>query len=92
MKQQAAHTVTVCMGSSCFAHGNQEILEHVQKFLVEQEKSIEVELTGSLCQGKCKDGPSMMVNGKLHTRLTPEKAIRVLRDVFVLTGEYHEQS
>jgi len=90
MKNETAHTVTVCMGSSCFAHGNQEILEHVQKFLVEHVKSVEVEITGSLCQGKCKDGPSMVVNGKLYSRLTIDKAIKVMREVFTLAGEYHE--
>lgn len=90
MNHKTAHTVTVCMGSSCFAHGNQGILEHVQKFLAEHSKSAEVEITGSLCQGKCKDGPSMMVNGKLHTRLTIEKTIKVLQEAFALSGEHHE--
>jgi NADH:ubiquinone oxidoreductase subunit E len=83
MTHQITHKITVCMGSSCFAHGNQNILEQVQKFLSEHSKSAEFEITGSLCQGRCKDGPSMMVNGKLHTRLTVDKAIRILRDTFV---------
>ena len=90
MKNQITHTVTVCMGSSCFAHGNQKILEQVQVFLKEHSKGDEVEITGCLCQGKCMDGPSMTIDGKLYTRLTIDKTINVLREVFTLAGEGDE--
>lgn len=87
MKQQSSHSLTVCMGSSCFAHGNQEIIEHIQNFLKEHSLMATVDLKGSLCQNKCKDGPSMIVDGKVYTRLTVEKAILILRNVFSIPQE-----
>lgn len=90
MNKQTSHKITICMGSSCFAHGNQIILEQVQKFLAENKFDSEVELTGSLCQGRCKDGPTMMIDGKVFTRLNTEKALKVLKDAFTSAGKNNE--
>lgn len=83
MTSKTSTVITICMGSSCFAHGNQQILERIQEFLTKNGKNAIVEVKGSLCQGKCKDGPSMMIDGKMHTRLTVEKALIILSEALL---------
>lgn len=90
MNIQTSLKITICMGSSCFAHGNQIILEQVQKFLADNKFNSEIELTGSLCQGKCKDGPTMMIDGRVFTRLNTEKALKVLKDALTSAGKKNE--
>lgn len=80
------HSVTVCMGSSCFAHGSGEILEAIQKYLSEHSCEASVEITGSLCQGICKKGPTITIDNKCYTHLTVEKALVILGKNLNQTG------
>jgi NADH:ubiquinone oxidoreductase subunit E len=66
------------MGSSCFAHGNQMILEHIKAFLAKNVIESEVDLKGSLCQGCCKDGPSVLIDGTLYTKMNIDKINKLL--------------
>ena len=68
-------TVELCMGSSCFARGNSEILQAVENYLAEKGLSDSVELVGHLCLGKCKFGPNLRIDGTDYSGLTPEEAI-----------------
>ena len=52
------HNITVCMGSSCFARGNQQNLETIENFIKENGLEAEIELSGSRCEGKCVTGPN----------------------------------
>ncbi len=56
--------IVLCMGSSCFARGNGRNLEVVEAFLREHRLDAEVEIAGSLCEGKCGSGPVISVDGK----------------------------
>ncbi len=44
------------MGSSCFTRGNGDNLQIIRDFL-EDNASVDIELTGTLCQEKCNVGP-----------------------------------
>lgn len=68
-------TVELCMGSSCFARGNSEILQAVENFLAEKGLSDSVELVGHLCLGRCKEGPNLRIDGTDYSAITPEEAI-----------------
>lgn len=68
------HRIVICMGSSCFSRGNSVNAELVQRLI--QEKKIRAELadaevTGTLCEGFCKDGPIVIIDGEIHRHVSP---------------------
>ena len=70
--------ITICMGSSCFARGNSRNIEVIQDYLGSRRLPPEVELTGHLCQGHCKSGPNVTINGKMYHEVDPIVIIGLL--------------
>ena len=60
--------IVICMGSSCFARGNEKNLEYCESYLSEHglRDEVDCELSGSLCTGNCADGPIVIVNDKVY--------------------------
>ena len=48
--------ITVCVGSSCHVKGSRSIVEIFQRLISENNLGDKVELGGTFCLGKCKDG------------------------------------
>ncbi|MCR5413742.1 MAG: (2Fe-2S) ferredoxin domain-containing protein [Kiritimatiellae bacterium] len=76
--------ITICMGSSCFARGNERNLAFVEEFLEKRglKDEVDVELDGSLCTGNCASGPVVIVDGKVHTRVDRGLMGDVLESLF----------
>ena len=55
--------ITVCMGSSCFARGNDQNLEFIENYIKENGLEAQVDLSGTRCSGNCADGPNIVING-----------------------------
>ena len=56
--------IKVCMGSACFAKGNQENLEFIKEYIRENTLDSEVKIIGALCENKCSVGPRVIINDK----------------------------
>ena len=63
--------ITICMGSSCFSRGNNINAESIERFLEENKLSGKVEVRGCLCEGHCKEGPNIRINGELLQGIEP---------------------
>ncbi|HPX46569.1 MAG: (2Fe-2S) ferredoxin domain-containing protein [Treponema sp.] len=63
--------ITLCMGSSCFSRGNNVNAELIDRFLRENNLDAAVETHGCLCEGKCKAGPNIRINGELVQGVEP---------------------
>lgn len=63
--------ITLCMGSSCFSRGNSINAQSIEHFLAERNLSARVEVRGCLCEGHCKDGPNIRINGELLQGIEP---------------------
>lgn len=63
--------ITICMGSSCFARGNETNLALCEEFLAARElrDEVDVELAGSLCTGNCASGPVVIVDGRVYVKV-----------------------
>lgn len=63
--------ITICMGSSCFARGNERNLAVCEDFLASRglRDEVDVELAASLCTGNCAKGPVVTVDGEVHTQV-----------------------
>jgi NADH:ubiquinone oxidoreductase subunit E len=75
--------ITICMGSSCFARGNEKNLQCCEEFLAERglRDDVDVELGGSLCTGNCSQGPVVIIDDKTYTNVDRG----VMRDILERT-------
>lgn len=74
-------TITVCMGSSCFARGNAEILAMIEEVLHQKKKEDRVDLRGSRCEGKCAMGPHIKINGLPYPEMSPDRLKSLLSEI-----------
>lgn len=71
------HVVKVCRAEACQSMAGRELEEHIKRHLKVElgattaDKRITFEAV--YCLGLCACAPSMMVDGKLHGRMTPAK-------------------
>lgn len=70
--------IKICMGSACFAKGNQENLEYIKEYVEENNLDSEITIVGALCENKCDIGPRIIINDKEYTNVTKEKIKEVL--------------
>lgn len=71
--------IKVCMGSACFARGNNQNVEIIENFIKENNLDAKVELVGSHCEGKCAEGPNLYINEKHYSNITPDKIEDLLK-------------
>lgn len=77
------HSIVICMGSSCFARGNDRNLEVIETFLSGNGLEAEIFLRGSRCEGRCPDGPNITIDGKAFNKVCPEDLERILNRIFL---------
>lgn len=70
--------ITVCMGSSCFARGNDKNLEFIENYIKENGLNAQIELSGTRCEGKCATGPNIIINGVEYHEVDEEKLVKLL--------------
>jgi NADH:ubiquinone oxidoreductase subunit E len=71
MSEERLSNITICMGSSCFSRGNNRNIEVMQEYLATRSLPPGVELKGHLCEGHCKSGPNVVINGKTYHEVDP---------------------
>lgn len=71
-------TIKMCLGSSCFARGNDELLSFVKKYIADNKLNGKVELTGCRCEHLCADGPNVFIDNEKYTNVTEQKLVEIL--------------
>jgi len=71
-------TILICMGSSCFARENRENLFLIEEYLKQHQLTDSVRIEGSLCMGKCAQGPNLTVNGNHYGPVSSENIKNIL--------------
>ena len=74
--------VVICLGSSCFARGNKQLVKIVNDYLRDRNLLNEVRFHGERCFGQCAVGPSLKLNRVIKERLDEETVIAVLDEFF----------
>lgn len=59
--------IIVCIGSSCHIKGSRQVVERLQELIAEKGLADRVELGGTFCMGRCKDGICVTVDGEFHS-------------------------
>lgn len=75
-------TINICMGSSCFARGNQEHLAFIEKIITDNSLANRIELSGRRCENKCAKGPFIDFNGKEYGNINTEEIVKILKEHF----------
>lgn len=82
LTRQGKHKIRVCQGTACHVRGGKQILAAVKKRLGigagQTTEDYQFSLERVACFGSCALGPVMVVNNKVHGRMTPQKAERLL--------------
>jgi len=80
-----AHTVSVCRAESCQAMGAEALAAHARRRLGvdfhETTPDGRFSLEPVYCLGNCACSPAVMIDGRLHGRVTPERLDALLSDV-----------
>jgi NADH:ubiquinone oxidoreductase subunit E len=82
---QGKNSIKLCRTISCDMAGKQKIEEALIRELGisfgETTKDKKYTLEHTNCMGMCDQGPAMLINEKVYTRLDPEKAVNILKEV-----------
>jgi NADH:ubiquinone oxidoreductase subunit E len=75
IKKETFMKITICIGSSCHLKGSRQIVEQLQQLVAQNNLKNQIELSGTLCIGKCQEGVNVLVDGKGYS-VSPETVIR----------------
>ena len=82
LTRQGKHNIKVCRGTACHVRGSARIMSAVRKRLGigpgETTPDYMFALERVACFGSCALAPVVVVDGKVHGRMTPEKALRIV--------------
>lgn len=71
--------ICVCIGSSCHIKGSRQVVEQLQSLITDNSVSDKVELAGTFCMGKCRQGVCVTVDDEFYS-LTPDTVKEFFND------------
>ncbi len=78
------HEIQVCNGTSCHLRGSDRLLDSVQQLIGirpgEMDTDAKFSLETGSCQGCCTLGPEIIIDGRHHGRMSPDKAQDLLKN------------
>lgn len=85
LTRKGKHCVSVCQGTACHVRGAAKLMKAVTNKLGidagETTKDYKYSLEKVACFGSCALAPVMVVDGKAHGNVTPEKAEDILEKI-----------
>jgi len=79
------HCIKVCLGTACHVRGTEKVLQTLENELgiryggVTSDNKFGLERVA--CFGCCALGPIIVINGKVYSRMTPKKALLLLKKI-----------
>ena len=86
LEAKGKYIIRVCDGTACHVRKSQPILEALQSHLELGEKKVTSSdmmftLETVACLGACGLSPVLTVNGEVHPKMTPEKAVALVDEI-----------
>lgn len=72
--------IILCLGSSCFSRGNNELVDIIQKFIRQHNLSDKVSFSGDHCFGNCSQGPNLKIGSKLIEQVNSANIEQILKE------------
>lgn len=76
--------IVICLGSSCFARGNNKNLEFIQEYLKVNNLKARITFKGQLCSQQCSKGPVVIIDGEMYTDVNKTTLMEILNTKFGL--------
>jgi len=80
LKMSNRREIIICLGSSCFARGNKNMLKIIQRYIQMNGLSDKVFFKGDHCFGDCNIGPNLKIGGKIYNGVNDENIHHILAD------------
>ena len=84
LKPRGRHLINVCLGTACHVRGAAKVLDGVKHELDilpgETTQDFKFTLETVNCVGACALGPIVIIDGKYHGQMTPDKVSSVLKN------------
>ncbi len=74
--------ISICLGSSCFARGNNVNLTEIKRFLAEKGLEADVVFSGRLCEDMCSRGPIVCIDDRVYEEVTLSLLHKILEEEF----------
>ncbi len=74
--------ISICMGSSCYSRGNENVRRIIEAYLQRNGLEGKVDFRGTLCTGRCGEGPNLLINGKLYQKVEEGVLLDILEKNF----------
>ncbi|MBN1411266.1 MAG: NADH-quinone oxidoreductase subunit NuoE [Spirochaetales bacterium] len=85
LKPVGKYIISVCMGTACFVKGANAIADKIKEILNietgETTKDGLFTLQEARCLGACGQAPVLMINNKIHGRMTPKKTADMIKKI-----------
>ncbi|MBN2814529.1 MAG: NAD(P)H-dependent oxidoreductase subunit E [Bacteroidales bacterium] len=72
--------IVICLGSSCFARGNKNLLKIIQRYITHHGLSDKVLFRGEHCFGNCSIGPNLKIGGREYSQVNEENIHHILTE------------
>jgi NADH:ubiquinone oxidoreductase subunit E len=72
--------IVLCLGSSCFARGNQQIIPLIKKYIARHCLEDKVMFIGDHCINNCSNGPNISIGDQLFEKINQENIEKVLNE------------
>lgn len=80
-------TLLICLGSSCFARGNKNLVQEIRKYLDEHKLGHRVDFKGKHCFNNCENGPAIQIDDKRFDHISKDNICEIL-DKELLTASW----
>lgn len=72
--------IIICLGSSCFARGNKNLLKTIQRYISHNGLTEKVFFKGDHCFGDCNIGPNLKIGGRIFNQVNEENIHHILSE------------
>ena len=72
--------VKVCVGSSCHLKGSYDVIQKLQKLIIDNKLEDKVELKASFCLGNCSNGVSMRIDEEPVLNVSPSNIEEIFQN------------
>lgn len=86
LKPRGENVIRICKTITCYMKGKDEIIKAIEDRLKiklgETTSDGKFSFLAANCIGWCHEGPAMLINDKVYTKLTPKKALDALNEYY----------
>ena len=81
------HTIVVCVGSSCYLKGSNQVLDMFTSLVRQYGLESSVTIAGAFCMEQCQHGVAVCIDGTMHSAEDLTAARALFEPLLVAEGE-----